>query len=151
MRQITSEDALRRLEPLIGTWELEAIPAGGEPWPGQARSTIEWHDSRAHVIQRSTNEMPQAPNAISIMGCDAANGTYFQLYSDDRGVCRVYEMHIGDGEWRLWRTGEPFAQRFTATFEDGGDTIAGRWEASEDGETYRTDFELIFRRTGSRS
>ena len=28
---------------------------------------------------------------------DAANGTYFQLYTDDRGVCRIYEMSIGDG------------------------------------------------------
>ena len=51
-----------------------------------------------------------------IIGCDAANGTYYQLYSDDRGVCRVYEMSIGDGEWKLWREGEPFTQRFTARF-----------------------------------
>jgi hypothetical protein len=42
-------------------------------------------------------------------GCDAANGTYYQLYSDERGVCRVYEMSIGNGEWRLWREGEPSA------------------------------------------
>jgi len=53
-------------------------------------------------------------------GSDAANGTYVQLYSDERGVCRVYEMSIGDGEWKLWREGEPFPQRFTATFGNGG-------------------------------
>jgi hypothetical protein len=40
---------------------------------------------------------------VSIIGCDAANGTYFQLYSDERGMCRVYEMSIGNGEWKLWR------------------------------------------------
>jgi len=47
---------------------------------------------------------------------------------DDRGVCRVYEMSIGDGEWRLWREGEPFPQRFTGRFEDDGKTTlaAGR-------------------------
>jgi hypothetical protein len=146
MTQATAHDALRRLEPLIGTWALEAIPPGGEPWPGQARSTIEWHDSRAHVIQRSMNEMPEAPNAISIMGCDAANGTYFQLYSDDRGVCRVYEMSIGDGEWRLWRTGAPFAQRFTARFQDDGNAIVGRWETAIDGTHYELDFDLTYRR-----
>lgn len=114
MKQITAQDALERLDLLIGTWAMEATPPGGEPWPGESRSTIEWHDSRGHVIQRSTNETPQAPNAIPMMGCDAANDTYFQLYSDDRGVCRVYEMRIGDGEWRLWSTGAPFAQRFSA-------------------------------------
>ena len=70
---------------------------------------------------------------VSIIGCDAANGTYYQLYSDDRGVCRVYEMSIGDSEWKLWREGEPFTQRFTGRFEDDGRTIAGRWELAEDG------------------
>lgn len=146
MDQPTAEEALRELEPLIGEWTLEAIPPGGEPWPGEARATFEWHDSRAHVVERSTIEMPEAPDAIAIMGCDAANGTFFQLYSDDRGVCRIYEMSIGDGVWRLWREGEPFAQRFTGRFEDGGDTIAGRWEKAEAGAEYETDFDLIFRR-----
>jgi hypothetical protein len=146
MDQPTAENALKALEPLVGEWALEAIPPGGEPWPGEARASIAWHDSGAHLVARSTIELPAAPDAISIMGCDAANGTYYQLYSDDRGVCRVYEMSIGNGAWRLWRRGEPFAQRFTARFEDGGDTIAGRWERSADGTTYDTDFDLIYRR-----
>jgi hypothetical protein len=146
MDQPTAESALRELEPLIGEWRLEAIAPSGQPWPGEARATMEWHDSGAHVIARSTAEMPEAPDAISIMGCDAANGTYYQLYSDDRGVCRVYEMSIGDGEWRLWREGEPFAQRFTGRLEDGGDTIVGRWEMAEDGRNYETDFDLIYRK-----
>ena len=141
---------MKELEPLIGEWTLEAIPPGGEPWPGEARATIEWHDSGAHIVERSTVEMPEAPNGIKIMGCDAANGTYYQLYSDDRGVCRVYEMSIGDGEWKLWRQGEPFAQRFSATFEDDGNTILGRWETGLDNGEYETDFELIYRRAAAR-
>ena len=146
MKQPTAEKALAELGRLVGEWALEAIPPSGEPWPGEARSTIEWLDSDAHIIQRSTIEMPEAPNGISVMGCDAANGTYYQLYSDDRGVCRVYEMSIGADGWRLWREGDPFPQRFTSTFEDDGDTIAGRWEKAEDGTTYETDFDLIYRR-----
>ena len=134
------------MQPLVGEWILEAIGPGGEPWPGKARVTIEWHDSRAHLIERSTIEMPGAPNTISIIGCDAANGTYYQLYSDDRGVCRVYEMSIGSGTWMLWREGEPFPQRFTAKFEDDDNTIVGRWEKAEDGQGYTTDFEVIYRR-----
>ncbi len=146
MDQPTAEDALKELEPLIGEWTLEAIAPGGQPWPGKARAIIEWHESGCHLVQRSTVEMPEAPNVISIMGCDAANGTYYQLYSDDRGVCRVYEMGIGGGEWKLWRQGDPFPQRFRGRFEDGGETIAGRWEKAEDGENYQLDFDLIYRR-----
>ena len=146
MDQPTAEQALKELEPLIGEWRMEAIPPSGEPWPGEARATFEWHESGAHVVARSTIEMPEAPDSISIIGCDAANGTYYQLYSDERNVCRVYEMSIGGGGWKLWREGEPFAQRFTATLEDDGATIAGRWQTAEDGAKYETDFDLIYRR-----
>ena len=55
-------------------------------------------------------------------------------------------MSIGNGEWRLWRDGEPFSQRFTATLSDDGKTITGRWEIAEDGTNDTTDFDLIYRR-----
>jgi hypothetical protein len=144
--QPTAQAALKKLEPLVGEWILEAGPPGGEPWPGGGRSTVEWHPSGAHLIQRTTIELPEAPNSLSIVGCDAANGTYFQLYSDDRGVCRTYEMSIGDGEWKLWREGKPFDQRFIATISQDGNTISGRWETSEDGTRFVPDFELVYRR-----
>jgi hypothetical protein len=148
MGQPTAEEALKRLEPLIGRWSLEATPPGGEPWPGEAWETFEWHDSGAHVVVRSTIEMPEAPDGVSIIGCDAANGTYYELYSDERGVCRVYEMSIGDGEWRRWRTGEPFPQRFIGRFDDDGRRIVARWELAENGTDFRTDFDLIYTRVG---
>src|SRR5438445_13823655 len=70
---------------------------------GRGPTIFEWQDSGAHLTARSTIAVPLgATDSVSIIGCDAANGTYYQLYSDDRGVCRVYEMSIGEGEWRLW-------------------------------------------------
>jgi hypothetical protein len=149
MDQPTAEEALKRLEPLVGEWNLEARSADGELWPGEGRATFEWHDSGAHLVERSTVDQPDAPDGISIIGCDAANGTYFQLYSDERGVCRVYEMSIGDGEWKLWRHGAPFPQRFTGKISEDGNTIAGRWELADDAGNFTTDFELIYRRVQS--
>ena len=146
MDHATAEEALRELEVLVGEWTLEAISASGEAWPGDARATFEWHESRAHLVERTTAELPEAPDSTSIIGCDGASGTYFQLYSDERGVCRVYEMSIGGGEWMLWREGEPFSQRFTARISDDGNTITGRWEMAEDSTDYVTDFDLTFRR-----
>ena len=145
--QPTAEEALRALEPLLGEWTLQARWPDGETWAGSV--TFQWLDSKRHLVQRGSLEHPQAPENVSVIGCDAANGTYYQLYTDERGVCRVYEMQIGDGEWRLWREGEPFAQRFTGTFSGDGNTIGGRWEIAEDGSTYVTDFDLIFHRVGA--
>ena len=139
-----ADDALRELEPLIGEWTVEATWPGGETWPGLV--TFEWLVTGAHLVQRGSLEHPDAPDNVSVIGCDAANGTYAQLYTDERGVCRVYEMEIGDGRMSLRRDGKPFAQRFTATFSDDGNTITGRWEIAEDGATFEPDFDLVFRR-----
>ena len=146
MDQPTAEQALKELEPLVGEWAMEANRPGAEPWRARARAVVEWHDSRAHLVMRSTVDAPEAPDSISIVGCDAANGTYYQLYSDDRGVSRVYEMSIGDGEWMLWREGAPFSQRFVGRFEDDGDTIVGRWETGRGDGTFETDFDLVYKR-----
>ena len=144
--QPTAADALRKLEVLVGEWTLEARWPNGEPWPGGGSATFEWHSSGAHLIQRTTADLPEAPDSVSIIGCDAANATYFQLYSDDRGVCRVYQMTIGRSDWTLWRDGEPFAQRFRATISADGNTMQGRWEIAEDQTNFVTDFDLIYRR-----
>ena len=145
MDQPTAGKALKELEVLVGEWTLEAVPPGGEPWPGEARASFEWLDGGQLLLGRTAIEMPEAPNAVCVYGCDAANGTYSQLYSDDRGVCRVYEMSIGDGEWKLWREGEPFDQRFSAEISDDGDTITGRWELNQ-GDGWKSDFDLTYRR-----
>lgn len=149
MDQPTAEKALRALEPLVGEWTFEATWPSGEKWPGGGRVSFEWHESRAHLVERGTADLPEAPDNISIIGCDGAKGTYIQLYSDDRGVCRIYEMSIGDGVWKLWREGEPFGQRFTGTFSEDGNTISGRWDIAEDGEHYVTDFDIVYRRVGA--
>jgi hypothetical protein len=149
MDQPTAEQALAQLEPLVGEWTIEATWPDGRIWPGGGKVTFEWHDSKAHLVERATVELPEAPDNVSIIGCDGANGTYFQLYSDERGVCRVYEMRIGNREWRLWRDGEPFSQRFTGTFSDDGNTITGRWEIAEGGADFTTDFDLVYRRVNT--
>jgi hypothetical protein len=90
--------------------------------------------------------MPGAPDSISIIGCDAANGSYVQLYSDERGVCRIYSMRIDSSEWILQREGEPFPQRFIATISDDARTIAGRWEKAENDPEFTVDFYLTYRK-----
>jgi hypothetical protein len=53
------------------------------------------------------------------------------------------------GVWKLWRD-EPdfapldFAQRFTGTFSNAGETISGRWEICHDGTTWEHDFDLTY-------
>ena len=149
MAQPGADHALLALEPFVGEWTIEARGPDGEPWPGEGHASFEWHASGAHLVQRTGIDVAGAPDSIAIMGCDGANGTYVQLYSDDRGVCRIYDMRLDGAEWTLTRDGEPFPQRFTATISDDGRTITGRWEKAESGADFATDFYLTYRKVPS--
>jgi hypothetical protein len=157
MEQTKRNPALDRLEALRGEWSMAAGPPGGAPWPGEARASFEWLEGRTWLIQRWSVDLPEAPDGIAIIGpADApasgeetASGEAFQQhYFDSRGVHRVYEMTLEDGEWKLWRDGPPFDQRFTGTLSEDGKTIAGRWEIREKGSDWRADLDLTYTRIG---
>jgi hypothetical protein len=87
MDQPTAEEALRKMEPLIGEWMLEAIPPGGEPWPGEARATIEWHDSGAHVVERSS--VLQKGQVSSASGATEPESQHPQMLDELRRLVNV--------------------------------------------------------------
>jgi hypothetical protein len=144
MSESVDTAARERLDALVGEWTMEAIPPGGPPWPGEGRVTFAWFQDAPLLIQRWHVDLPEAPDGVALIGCDGMSGRYYQLYTDDRDVQRIYEMSLDAGVWRLWRNGAPFSQRFTGTFSDDGRTITGRWEIAEDGTTWKTDFDLIY-------
>ena len=149
MDQPTAEAMLSELDRFVGEWTMTAGPPGGPPWPGEARVRFAWIEGGAFLAERWSLDAAGLPagtptSGTSVYGCDAAHGSYFQLYHDDRGVCRVYEMGLRDGEWTLRRAGPPFAQRFTGSFSEDGRTISGRGELAEDGEQWQIDFDAAY-------
>jgi hypothetical protein len=76
--------------------------------------------------------MTQASRAVGdknvlVHGARTAQLALAASILDERGVCRVHEMSIKDGEWKLWREGEPFAQRFSATERPSWAAGRRRW------------------------
>jgi hypothetical protein len=144
---VSTETAARlRLEPLIGQWRTTARPPDGPPWPGAGRVSFSWLEAGVPLLlQRWQVDLPEAPDGVAVIGCDGRSGSYTQVYTDERDVQRLYAMSLDGGVWKLWRDGEPFAQRFTGTFSADGNTIAGRWEINE-GDGWRTDFDLTYTR-----
>jgi hypothetical protein len=149
MESHSADSNLKALEPLVGQWTMVVRGPDGELWPGQGQASFAWHESGAHLVQRNTIDVPDLPDSTAIVGCDGTNATFSQLYSDERGVCRIYSMTLGDGRWTLERDGEPFPQRFVATLSDDGQTIDGAWEKAEDGTNFTLDFHLTYRRINS--
>lgn len=148
--------AANPLQRLIGTWELEASSQGR--FLGRARATFEWIEEGAFVIENA-EDVPSSdtdpawaehsPMPVkAILGFDDTIGEQAMLYSDARGVFRIYSMTLTDDAWTVWRDAPGFNQRFIGRFADGDDTLAGRWETSEDGQDWTPDFDLVYRRSG---
>jgi hypothetical protein len=141
---------------LVGTWEFEPH-IEGKP-TGRGRATFDWIDDGAFVRERSDAEwtdpgwVENAPKATrAILGWDDSTDEIVQLYSDDRGVVRIYRGTLTDDEWRLERAAPDFHQRFVGAFADDGRTIDGRWETSPDGTTWELDFPITYRKVDGTS
>jgi hypothetical protein len=142
------------LEPLVGSWTVEAeFP---EPGRGvvRGRATFDWLLGRRFVLQQSVMDHPEAPHSHSVIAPDPFRpGGYLQHYFDARGVVRLYEMGF-DGRTRTLSRRAPdfspldFAQRFTADLDEDGDTLTGGWFVASEGSEWRLDFRLSYRRTG---
>ena len=121
MEDSSPDPALEPLEALVGEWEMEAGPPDGPPWPGEARVAFEWLEGRRFLIQRWSIDLPEAPNGIAIIGLRDApasaeavaeavadsDAPYRQHYFDSRGVHRIYEMTLRDGEEAVARLTRP--------------------------------------------
>lgn len=150
MDESARQQALERLEILVGAWEVEA------EFPGQTvpagRSVFEWALDGSFLIQRNEVPVPEAPDSMAIIAVDPETGAYTQHYFDSRGVVRVYAMTFADGVWELLREEADFSplsfrQRFTGRVGADGDTIRGGWELAKDGAAaWEKDFELTYRR-----
>ncbi len=152
--------ALARLAVFVGEWVVEARFPGGEPAPPiareegpQARSRFEWALDGQILLQRTEVPVPEAPDSLTIVSIDLETGAYTQHYYDSRGVVRLYAMTFAGGVWTLTRESADFspldfAQRFTGTFSQDGNTISGAWEKCFNGSGWEHDFALTYRRAG---
>jgi hypothetical protein len=138
------------LEPLIGTWDIEAASPRGD-WSGTGRTTFDWLLGRAFVLERAEVDHPDAPDSHAVLAPAPDGNGWTQHYFDSLGVARLYEMTFDGREWTLLRRTPDFSpldfhQRYVGTFSDDGDVIDGQWETSDDGAEWRTDFRLTYRR-----
>jgi Protein of unknown function (DUF1579) len=139
---------LEPLDAFVGEWSMATSLSPSPADAPRARTTFEWLPGRRFLIQRWEVDHPDAPDGIAVIGFDSDKTTLLQHYFDSRGVTRVYEMTFADKVWTLQRyaAAPDFSQRFTASFDDEGDTIAGRWESSSDGSNWDPDFDLSYTR-----
>jgi hypothetical protein len=117
------------------------------PFHAETQGSFEWlDDDHFFLVYRAGTPESGYPVGHCIIGADDTMNTYTMLYSDSRGVARIYQMSLTDTEWRQWRDDSNFRQRFRATISEDGRTLTGAWEIAEGGEDWRHDFDLTYTR-----
>jgi hypothetical protein len=138
--------SIKQFDALIGEWTM----VGTHPYLPAAvhgQSSFEWLREGALLIWHFNWEPGQGiPNAFSIIGHDDTVEPCSMLYTDERGVARIYQMSLIDGVWKMWRDSPDFSQRMIGTFSDNGNTITWRGEMSHDGSTWEPDLSVIYTR-----
>jgi hypothetical protein len=139
---------------LIGTWDFAASSDGR--FLGRGTATFAWIEGGAFVLERADDEpdprtaedwATHSPMPVtSVLGWDDSVPEGSMLYSDARGVFRIYRMTLTDEAWTVWRDAPGFFQRFVGRIGDAGATIEGAWESSRDGTSWESDFDMVYRR-----
>lgn len=136
-----------RLKIFIGKWNVEISGMSFRADKAETVTgliTFKWLENESFLIEHSEFSDSEFPSGIEVIGFDDTNENYSVLYSDSRGVLRIYEMTLNEGVWKLWRTAPGFSQRFTGKFSNNNKIITAKWESSQDGINWEHDFDLIY-------
>ena len=137
---------LKQFDVLVGEWTMvgshPALPAAV-----QGHSSFEWLREGALLGWHFDWERGGGiPSAFSVIGQDDAVEACSMLYTDERGVARIYQMSLAGGVWKMWREAPAFSQRMTGTFSNDGNSITWHGELSYDGSTWEPDLSVTYTR-----
>ena len=135
---------MEQFDVFIGDWTTEGTHPAFPDTIVRGQVSFEWLEGGKFLIQRASNDNPDFPDSVSVIG--EVDERIAMYYFDSRGVHRVYEMALAEGVWKVWRDAPGFSQRCTAAFEDDGDAITWRWQLSRDDSTWDDDLEITYRR-----
>jgi hypothetical protein len=136
--------SLKQFDVLIGEWTM----VGTHPQLPSAvhgHSSFEWLREGALLVWHFDWDQGQGiPNAFSVIGHDDAAEPCSMLYTDERGVARIYQMSLDGGIWKMWRNSPDFSQRMTGTFGDDGNSINVKGEMARNGSTWEPDLSITY-------
>ena len=139
--------SLKQFATLVGEWDTVGThPA--LPSAMRGHSSFQWLKEGALLLSRSDWQPGGVPSALSVIGHDDAMepGTCTMLYTDKRGVARIYQMSLEGGVWKMWRESPGFSQRMTGMLSSDGTTMTCHGELSRDGSHWEQDLDVTFTR-----
>jgi hypothetical protein len=144
MKQTERNPKLAAFDPLVGAWTFEATHPMFPSTVVHGRMTYEWLEGERFLVQRSSNDHPDFPDSLSVIGF--AEDELTVHYFDSRGVFRIYRIAMEGETLRMWRDEPGFSQRIEGTLSGDGSTLTLVGQLSRDDETWEDDLATTFTR-----
>lgn len=121
--------ALRRLDPLVGTWEMRGRTLDAERDNIFGRVTIEWLPGGFFLEQRGEIDfMGFKAQSLEIIGYDSeADNFPATVYSSMDGMPSRYYWDVQGNVVTHWTAGS----KYTGTFSEDGKVLTGGWRPDE--------------------
>ena len=141
--------ALAELGFLVGEWAMAISNASFLPDASEVvagRMEVMPIEAEMLLAMRQFADSTRPPSASWVIGRDGSRPGYAVLYTDQRGVSRVYEMRVTEGTWTMWREDPEFSQRFEANISHDDHAIDGSWDKRLAAGPWEHDFDVTYSR-----
>jgi len=132
----TPHVALKRLEKLVGTWEIRGRTPDAKEDNILGRMTCEWMPGGFFLTQRGEIHFGGSTiRTLEIIGYDPASDTFAaSVYSDMSGAVLAYHWDVRGNTVTHWTA----TDKYTGTFSEDGRILSGGWKpiASKGGMAY---------------
>ena len=114
-------EALRTLEPLIGTWAIDGPGSGGTV-------RYEWMDGGGFIVQHvDLVHDGETTRGVEYIGYDPESGLLRSHFFGGAGEILEYVYELSGDTLTIWFGGIGSPARFVGTFDSVGARNVGRW------------------------
>jgi hypothetical protein len=138
--------ALSQLAQLVGQWTTASTHPAVPHKVLAGKASFDWIEGGAFLRWYLEVDEAGFPVGIGIFGSDEATGKLVMLFFDERKISRKYAVCVEGNVVKWWRNVPGFSQRYSWTLTDNGNTIIGKGELCEEGETWGADLDQTFTR-----
>jgi hypothetical protein len=120
------DPALKRLEPLVGIWDITGRTLDSEDDNISGRLTFEWLPGGFFLQQRIEMDFAGLEiKSMDLIGYDPSTQAFSSLaYSNLAPFALLYKWDLQDNVLRISMEG---AANFEGTFSEDGNTLSGGW------------------------
>ena len=148
----TPDPALKRLDRLVGTWDMTGRTLDSEVDNVHGRTTFSWLPGGFFLEQRvQIDFIGTKIEALELIGYDPETNTFpSTVYSGFSPVPLPYRWEVEGDTLKISVSYGPLDATFQGTFSEGGEVFGGGWRPNPGAdETINVPYDISARRTAN--